>query len=198
MLLEASRPRFAGSTWWGYGGGHLDSAGVRLVDRLERFGTSGIVEAIARLPRNAALLARVSALVERRPPSLGVLVDYPDFHFVLGPALRRSGVPVLYLLPPQVWAWRPGRLRAMASFVDHVATCFPFEVEQYTSMDIRATFVGHPLCLLDPYRRPPGTARPPGEPVVAFLPGSRPHEVARVLPAMAGAARRLRESMEVN
>jgi lipid-A-disaccharide synthase len=163
------------------------------MDRLERFGTSGLVEALGRLPRNASLLASVIEGVERRPPSLGVLVDYPDFHFILGPALRRAGVPVLYLLPPQVWAWRPGRLRIMTSFVDRVAACFPFEVELYTSMGIRASFVGHPLCLLDPFRNPARASRPPTDPVVAFLPGSRPHEVARVLPAMASAARKLRE-----
>jgi lipid-A-disaccharide synthase len=192
VLLSVSRPHMTPRTWWGYGGSHLASEGVRLVDRLERFGTSGLVEALGRLPRNASLLASVIELVRGHPPSLGVLVDYPDFHLVLGPALRRAGVPVLYLLPPQVWAWRPGRLQLMASFVDHVAACFPFEVDLYAAAGIRASFVGHPLCLLEPYSRPARAGRPARDPVVAFLPGSRPHEVARVLPAMADAARRLR------
>jgi len=195
VLISASRQHMPPRVWWGYGGGHLASAGVRLVDSLERFGTSGLVEALGRLPRNASLLASVLEIVRRHPPSLGVLVDYPDFHLVLGPALRRAGVPVLYLLPPQVWAWRPGRLHLMASFVDHVAACFPFEVEIYRSAGIRASFVGHPLCLLDPYRTPARYGRPAGDPVVAFLPGSRPHEVARVLPAMADAARTLKARM---
>ena len=76
--------------WWGYGGSHLASAGVRLVDRLERFGTNGLVEALGRLPRNAVLLARVIEAVERRPPSLGVLVDYPDFRRIIGKLSIRS------------------------------------------------------------------------------------------------------------
>lgn len=191
VLLGAAMPHLPPLRWWGYGGGGLDAQGVRLVDRLERFGTSGILEAAGRVPRNMALVGRVLELVGRRPPRLGVLVDYPDLHFVLGPALRRVGVPVVYLLPPQVWAWRPGRVRFMSTFVDSVAVAFPFEVEIYRRAGIRARFVGHPLCMLHASSGIRPRAPAPGPPVIAFLPGSRPHEVSRVLPAMVGAARRL-------
>ena len=177
--------------FWGIGGPCLAAMGARLIDRIERFGTSGLSEAAVRLPRNAALLARLMAAAERRPPEVAVLVDYPDFNLVLGPALARLGTRIVYLLPPQVWAWRRGRLARMAAFVDAVAASFPFEVEIHRAAGMRAEFVGHPLLLTDPYRDPPGPAREGGAPVVAFLPGSRIHEVRNVLPAMAGAARLL-------
>lgn len=186
-LLRAARPLLPPLDAWGYGGDRLAREGVRLVAGLSSFATSGLAEATTRLGSNLALLASVQEAFARRPPHLGVLVDYPDLHFVVGPALTRAGARVLYLLPPQVWAWRGHRARLMRSFVDAVAVSLPFEQAIYEREGIRASFIGHPLGLLEAYRnRPPGRAA--GRPVVALLPGSRTHEVRGLLPVMLAAA----------
>jgi lipid-A-disaccharide synthase len=195
-LLASALVRGAGDAlsdvkFWGFGGAHLADAGVALVDRLERFGTSGLLESAGRLPRNARLVGTVIQAAGRKPPGASVLVDYPDVNMILGQALCRAGSRVIYLLPPQVWAWRAGRLALMSGFVDVVAACFPFEIPIYEDAGLRCVFVGHPLLLLDPYSRPPPPTPSPDLPVVAFLPGSRRHEVARVLPRMVAAARLL-------
>jgi lipid-A-disaccharide synthase len=121
-----------------------------------------------------------------------VAIDYPDFNFTLGKALHRLGVPVVYYISPQLWAWRSGRLQTMKRFVDRVLTIFPFEPAIYEGAGIPAQFVGHPLVDLIPPTEPrdaflASLGLSAGAPTVALLPGSRHNEVRRILPVIVDA-----------
>jgi lipid-A-disaccharide synthase len=130
--------------------------------------------------------------LRRERPDLVILIDFPDFNFRLGRAAKALGLKVLYYVCPQVWAWRRGRARAMARFVDRLAVTFPFEPEflQEIAPELRVTFVGHPL-LDDPALLEPEEEEllvPPEAEVVGLLPGSRHSEVRRILPVLLRAA----------
>jgi lipid-A-disaccharide synthase len=121
-----------------------------------------------------------------------VVIDFPDFNFRLASSLHRLGVPVVYYICPQVWAWRRGRLRDMQRFVDRALVIFPFEEAIYREVGIPVTFVGHPLLDLVA----PGMTRQEilehvglvaGAPTVALLPGSRPNELRAILPTISQA-----------
>jgi lipid-A-disaccharide synthase len=125
-----------------------------------------------------------------------VLVDYPDFNLRLASELHRRRIPVIYYVSPQVWAWRPGRLRSMKTWVRHALVIFPFEEAVYRDAGIPVTFVGHPL--VDLVRPAPdsrsfleSTGLRPERPLVGLLPGSRPQEVAHNLPPLEAAVSEL-------
>ncbi|MFQ5877212.1 MAG: lipid-A-disaccharide synthase [Acidobacteriota bacterium] len=133
-----------------------------------------------------------------RRPDLLILIDYPDFNLRLAGRARRLGVPVLYFISPQVWAWRRGRVRRIAALVDRMLVILPFEEEIYRRGGVPVEFIGHPLLdLVRPGRDRRQVLKPlgldPRRPTVALLPGSRDNEVSRLLPPMIGAARLLRE-----
>jgi lipid-A-disaccharide synthase len=135
--------------------------------------------------------------VDRGRPAVAVLVDYAEFNLRLALELKRRGVPVVYYVSPQVWAWRRGRIRAIRERVTRMVVIFPFEEPLYREAGVPVTFVGHPLVDL---ARPAGDGPAflasqgldPARPVLAVLPGSRPQEVAHNLPPIAGALRLLR------
>jgi lipid-A-disaccharide synthase len=136
--------------------------------------------------------ARLSA---DRPRAL-VVIDFPEFNLRLARAARRAGVPVLYFIPPQLWAWRRGRIRQMARRVCRVCAVLPFEEDLYRSATVPVQFVGHPLLDVVPLELTREAARrrlgiDPGETVVGLLPGSRREEITRLLPPMLTAAQRL-------
>jgi lipid-A-disaccharide synthase len=177
---------------FGIGGAGLEAAGMRLHADLRRTSAMGTTELIPRLPHIAAAFARVAREIVRRPPDLALLVDGPDFNLPLARLCRARGVPVLVYVGPQVWAWRAGRLSAMARDVARTALVLPFEPPLYAAAGVPAAFVGHPL-LDDPVPDRATARRQLGVPadarVVAVLPGSRPAEVAHHLPALVAATR---------
>jgi len=197
-LVRAFAPLAPETRWFGAGGPALRKAGVETLVDSEALAVVGIGEVLAHLPalwRAMGTLKR--ALRERRPAAL-VLVDYPDFNFRLAKFARAVGIPVVYYIPPQVWAWRKGRTRFLSRNVDRALVLFPFEEEFLRSRGVDVRFVGHPL--VDTAR----TATPlpefltrhglePGTPRVALLPGSRRSEVVRNLPVLCEAAVRLTE-----
>ncbi len=135
-------------------------------------------------------------LLRDEPPELVILIDFAEFNLALRGVARRRGVPVLYYISPQVWAWRRGRVRKIARRVDRLAVVFPFEPALYDGTAARAEFVGHPL--LDRVRTSRSRAETlarhgldPAKRLVALLPGSRAKEMQLILPAMADAAERL-------
>tara|TARA_B100001971_G_scaffold25868_1_gene20335 strand:+ start:20 stop:949 length:930 start_codon:yes stop_codon:yes gene_type:complete len=137
---------------------------------------------------------RLVDTMKKNRPDVLVTVDFPDFNFRLAAAARRLGIPVVYYVSPQVWAWRRGRLRTLKQLVDRMLVIFPFEEEVYRNAGIPVEFVGHPLVDLAESR----TARTtlllelglaPRAPTVTLLPGSRPNEVRRLLPILFEAAR---------
>jgi lipid-A-disaccharide synthase len=134
-------------------------------------------------------------LLADRPRAL-VLIDFPEFNLRLARRARRAGVPVVYFIPPQLWAWRAGRVRQMARRVTRVLAVFPFESPLYERARVPVTFVGHPLLDVVPLDLSRDEARrrlgaDPGHALIGLLPGSRPGEVERLLPPMLEAARRL-------
>jgi lipid-A-disaccharide synthase len=180
----------------GIGGERMAAAGVELLERSERLAVMGFVEVLRHVPQHWALLRRLRQRLRSGRVSLLVLVDYPGFNMKLAAEASRAGVPVLYYITPQVWAWGAGRLAKMARTVTRAAVILPFEQELLASHGVRATFVGHPL--LDRARELPSrdNARrslglPLDRPVLALFPGSRTQEIARHLDAFVGAAREL-------
>jgi lipid-A-disaccharide synthase len=129
-------------------------------------------------------------------PDVLVLIDFPDFNFRLMAAIKRLGIPIVYYICPQLWAWRPGRIQTMKALVDRALPIFPFEEALYRSEGIDVRFVGHPLVDLVSARESRDElcrrlALDPAQPIVAMLPGSRPNELHRLVPVMAAAVPRI-------
>src|SRR5687768_17188165 len=167
---------------FGFGGPRLEAAGGTLLGNFTRFSVTGLTEALRVLPRSFAMLRRLVAAARERRPDVFVAIDFPDFNFRLMAALRRLGIPVVYYISPQLWAWRSGRMKTMKALVDRVLVIFPFEKEIYERAGVPVTFVGHPLVDLARAAEPrAGFLRAhglvPDLPTVALLPGSRPNEL---------------------
>ena len=178
----------------GLGGDQMVAAGARLIGHYRGLSVTGLSEALAVLPRSLVMYRRLVDTMRKNRPDVLVTVDFPDFNFWLAAAARRLGIPVIYYVSPQVWAWRRGRLRTLKQLVDRMLVIFPFEEEVYRNAGIPVEFVGHPLVDLAESR----TARTtlllelglaPRAPTVTLLPGSRPNEVRRLLPILFEAAR---------
>ncbi len=175
----------------GMGGPRMEAAGVRILHGIERTAVVGGTEALGRLP---ALLRIFRALVGRlraERPRVLVLIDFPEFNLQLARRARALGIPVVYFIPPQVWAWRRGRLRLMARDVSRVLAVFPFEVALYQEAGVPVEFVGHPLLdVLPAFERAAARQGLAGcrDLLVGLLPGSRVEEVRRHLPVLLGAA----------
>ncbi len=185
----------------GFGGDRLRGAGADLIGDYRGLTATGLFEVLAMLPRSWLMYRRLVAWARAHRPDVFVAIDYPDFNFRLAAALRRFGVPIVYYISPQLWAWRPGRLGAMKRFVDRVLVIFPFEEAIYRDAGIPVDFVGHPLVDLthvEPTTRSSGAAMgvSGAGPVVALLPGSRPNEIRAILPGLLGAARLIAQKVD--
>jgi lipid-A-disaccharide synthase len=191
-LLRALAARRSPLSAFGMGGSRLAAEGLDCVARSEDLSVMGFSEVFGRLPAVFRALSALRREAARRRPDAAVLIDFPDFHTVLSRHLRRKGVPLIYYVSPQVWAWRPGRARVIAERARRILTLFPFETEIYHRYGADAVWTGHPI--VDDVRE--GLAVPSpfpekGRPRLALLPGSRRSEVRRLWPPMRDAARRL-------
>lgn len=177
---------------FGFGGGRLATAGAELIGDFRGLSVTGLVEVLRHLPRTYGMYRRLVAAARERRPDVFVAIDYADFNFTLGKALHRLGIPVVYYISPQVWAWRAGRLKTMKRFVDRVLTIFPFEAPIYQRAGVPVEFVGHPLVDLIPPAEPrevflPSLGLDVSAPTVALLPGSRANELHQILPTLVDA-----------
>lgn len=178
----------------GLGGPQLASTGAELIGDYRGMSVTGLFEALRVLPRSYAIYRRMLEAARRAEPDVLVAIDFPDFNFRLGQALRRRGVRVVYYISPQLWAWRPGRLDTLRRFVDRMLVIFPFEVPIYERAGVPVEFVGHPLVDLVRGVEPRGPFLASLDlrsdaPTVALLPGSRPNELRLILPPLAEAVR---------
>jgi len=186
-----------GTRVFGLGGPRLADAGGELVGDYRGLTVTGLTEAIRVLPRSFEMLRRLrSRLVNDRPDAL-VAIDFPDFNFGLAKSARRLGIPVVYYISPQLWAWRSGRIHTMKAIATKVLVIFPFEQPIYERAGIPVEFVGHPMIDLirvtaDRRELLPMYGLAPDAPTVALLPGSRPNEVRATLPTLAAAAELIR------
>ena len=178
---------------FGLGGERLREGGGELVADYRGLTVTGLSEALAVVPRSYATYRRLVGHARAERPDVFVAVDFPEINLRLAAAMRRLGVPVVYYVGPQVWAWRRRRLRTMRRLVDLALVIFPFEAALYRDAQIPVHFVGHPLLELTaatearaPLLRSLGLD--PEAPTVALLPGSRPNELRAILPDVTAAA----------
>jgi lipid-A-disaccharide synthase len=173
----------------GVAGPKLSQLGMQSLYAVADFNVMGLVEVLASLRRLTAQFRALLQDIMAFKPDLVVLIDAPDFNLRLASALKGKGLPILYYVSPQVWAWRPGRARTIASLCNHMLVLFPFEREIYQPYGLRTTFVGHPLVdQLAEFRPDPSFDQifpPTGRPRIALAPGSRRSEIERLLPVMA-------------
>ena len=195
-LCRALRELHPGVRLIGMGGPRMAAAGMELVADVSGHAVVGTSEALGRIPRLYRAYRLLKArLIEERPRAL-VVIDFPEFNLRLARIARRAGVPVVYFIPPQLWAWRRGRIRQMARRVSRVLAVLPFEEKLYQDAGVPVDFVGHPLLDVLPLDLDRAEARrrldvDPGESLIGLLPGSRREEVERLLPPMLVAAKRL-------
>jgi len=196
-LVSAMRAIDPAVSVFGFGGPAAERAGVKLVGDYRGISVTGLVEALRVLPKSWSMLRRLGDAAAAERPDVFVAIDFPDFNFRLLPVMKRLGVPVVYYVSPQLWAWRPGRLETVRRFVDRMLVIFPFEVSIYEKAGVPVEFVGHPLVDLAVARKsradlvtPLGLD--PARPIVALLPGSRPNELHYILPDLVAAARLIR------
>ncbi len=181
---------------FGLGGQRMMAGGGELLADYCGLSVTGLVEALRVVPRSMSVLNRLLDAARAERPDALVVIDFPDFNFRLASAVRRLGVPVIYYISPQIWAWRRRRMETMKRIADLVLVIFPFEEALYREAGVPVRFVGHPLVDLARAQEPAavflkGLGMDARRPVVALLPGSRPNEVVRLLPVMREAAEQI-------
>ena len=191
------RERFPGATLYGLGGDRMREAGVELLADIGGTAVVGPFEAIGYFGKLFRLFRRLTGRIEGDPhPAAAIFIDFPDFNIRLARRARAAGVPVIYYVSPQVWAWRPGRIEELRQVVDKMLVILPFEEKLYREAGIDVEFVGHPLVDMV-HARLTRTVflkkydLDPSRPVVALLPGSRRKEVRYILPTLCLAVDRI-------
>jgi lipid-A-disaccharide synthase len=213
-LLRALRDQGWEGEAYGVGGAQLAAAGARLIADQRDLAVVGLIEVVGRLPRILRLLARLRSEIRARPPDLFLPVDTPEFNLRLVPLAAARGIPVVYFIAPQLWAWRPGRARGLRHALRELLVIFPFEEPWFRERHVPATYVGNPLvdaaraqreaaqrdfAQHDPEQRnatAPAAPVPAGRRTVLLLPGSRAGEVRRHMPPLIDARRELERGGE--
>lgn len=195
-LCRALRAEAPGARLFGMGGSRMAAAGLEVMADIRDTAVVGFSEVVRRLPVLRRTYRQLVAGLSSEHPDVLVLIDYPGFNLRLARAARERGVPVVYFIPPQVWAWRPGRLQTIRERVSLVLAVFPFERALYASAGVPVQFVGHPVLDTIPTAPTRAAARRQlsldgGGLVIGLLPGSRSQEIERLVPLMAEAARRI-------
>jgi lipid-A-disaccharide synthase len=193
-LIRAAQEIDPGLSFFGVGGSRMAAAGCEILIAGEELAVMGLVEVIGHFPVILRAFNRLKAIL-RGPdrPAVLILIDFPDFNLRLAREAKKAGVPVLYFVSPQVWAWRRGRVHKIARVVDRLAAIFPFEPAFYHGLDIDVEYVGNPLldeakveCGRNEFRRRIGLD--PARPVVGLFPGSRRNELKYNFETILGAA----------
>lgn len=196
-LVQALKTLAPACKIFGIGGEHMAHAGMELLFHIRDMAVVGFTEVIRHLPFLRRVMHTLETEIEERKPSVAILLDYPGFNLRLAKRLHRRGVKVLFYIAPQVWAWGAGRIPKMARVLDEMAVVFPFEVELFAKAGLPTTFVGHPLLegLTPQLSRADFLQRFGFEnerPLLGLLPGSRTHEIERLLPEMIATAQLLK------
>lgn len=198
LLIDELRNQLAlsdrGATFIGMGGPRMVQAGLQRIVRSEDVAVMGITEVVRHLPRIYREFRKLKASIRKQRPDVAILIDFPDIHFKLAEEFHRLGIPVIFFVSPQLWAWKKHRIKLVQKYVTRMVVIFPFEEPFYREHGVEVDFVGHPLADLPT----PDTSRErfareaglnPERSWIALLPGSRPKEIADNLPQMLAAAR---------
>jgi lipid-A-disaccharide synthase len=192
-LTREVRSLVPGLTVAGFGGPQFAKAGGQLIEDYRGLAVTGVTGVLRALPRLAATKRRLVEHARLQRPDALIVVDYPDFNLRLARTVHALGVPIIFYISPQVWAWRPRRLTTIGELARRVLVIFPFEEAIYQQAGIPVTFVGHPLVELIPPDPPKAeflrSLRLSDAPTVAVLPGSRRKEVRHILPDLLAACR---------
>lgn len=200
LLVEELQKRLAASgqiaQFFGMGGTRMEAAGLERIVRSEDVAVMGLTEVIRHLPRIYGEFRKLKQAIRTRRPSVAVLIDFPEIHFRLAEQLHALGIPVVFFVSPQLWAWKKHRIKLVRKYIDRMLVIFPFEEEFYRKQGVAAEFVGHPLAELPL----PNLSRAlfaaenglnPDKTWIGLLPGSRPKEIRDILPEILLAVRQL-------
>ena len=200
-LVDALHRRRPDLEFFGCAGPRMQKAGVRPVVDAHSLAVVGLVEVLAHIPRIYGEYRKLLDAARTERPELAILTDSPDFNLRVARQLKKLRIPVFYLVAPQVWAWRKGRLPMMRRVIDRLLCIFPFEPEFFAKHGVSATYIGHPLTRL--VKPSAGRAElrrrfgiPEGTPLVALLPGSRTGEAARHMPVLFETVERLQQTLK--
>ena len=201
QLIEALRRRDPQLEFFGVGGEHMRAVGCDTVVDAKELSVVGITEILSQLPKIYGLYQRLIAEADIRKPDLAIVIDSPAFNWRVARQMKKRGIPVVYYVAPQFWAWRQGRVRLLRDYIDKALVIFPFEERFYRDRGVDATFVGHPLADLPQpaIERKDYAAQfhvDPGKPWITVMPGSRVKEARMNLPTMLEAAAQLGRDYE--
>lgn len=194
-LVRAMKSKEGSLGFYGIGGEKLKNAGLQILFPSSELSVMGITEVFSKLPAIFKALGIVKKFLKSQKPDILILIDFADFNLQVAKAAKKIGVPVLYYIPPKVWAWRSGRVKKIRERTDHLAVILPFEADFFQGHGLPASFIGHPL--LDSYPVTNETFIKRDQNVkkrtIGLLPGSRKTEIIRHLPVMLDAARLIRQ-----
>ncbi len=202
QLVRAALDIRPGMEFFGVGGPLMEAAGCRVTLPFSEINVSGFTEVIRHLPRLWRIFRQLKKLLYGpEKPDLLVLIDFPGFNIRFAEKAKAAGIPVLYYVSPQVWAWKGKRVVRIAKVVDRLAVIFPFEVELYEGLDLEVEYVGNPLMEEidrprdpDRFRQEHGVIK--GQSLVGLFPGSRIHEIENNMPTLLEAATILNEELD--
>ena len=188
QLIQAARKLGGGVPFFGLGGPKMRASGCEIVVESHDVAVVGLAEVVCHLPRIYSRYRALLREIDCRKPKAAVLIDFPDFNFKLAKQLHKRGIPVVYFVSPQLWAWRQSRLELVKKYVAKMLVIFPFEEAWYRERGVEATYVGHPL--IDSLPRRGGGAEDrnayaqkwgldASRQWIALLPGSRKGEITR-------------------
>jgi lipid-A-disaccharide synthase len=199
-LMEAIHQIDPGIQFLGVGGENLERKGMKILYPSHSLSVVGITEALFKLKTVVKTLGRLKESLDREKPNLIILIDFPEFNLRLAKVAHRKGIPVCYYISPQVWAWRPGRVKLIAQRVKKMIVFFPFEVPLYKAAGVDVEWVGHPLLdIVKPTLSREAAFKQfgldPKQKTIGLLPGSRVHEVERLLPPLLASAELLQKEI---
>jgi lipid-A-disaccharide synthase len=196
QLIEALLRREPSLEFFGAGGDRMRAAGCDTIVDAKDLAVVGISEIVSHLPKIYGLFHKLVAGADRRQPDLAIVIDSPAFNWRVARRMHKRGIPVVYYVSPQFWAWRQGRVRLLRRYINKALVIFPFEEKFYRDRGVDATFVGHPLADLPP----PAIDREAyattysldaAKPWITLMPGSRTKEVGMNLPTILESASKL-------
>ena len=196
-LVAEIRKQLPGAGVWGMGGTHMEAAGCELIYDITQWALIGFWEVVKNYKKIRKVFWGLLDEIKKRRPRVVILVDYPGFNLRLARRIKTLGIPVVYYISPQVWAWGRGRIKQIRELVDKMIVVFPFEEEIYAKEGVPVDFVGHPIIDVlenripakEAFRKEIGVG--PGERLIGILPGSRMQEVNRHLPVFLPVTRQI-------